>query len=76
METWETNPNYTPSNYDLTYFSSTEKDAFASVLNGTSDDFHSGGHFDDPEAIWNQFIDENKEQAERACAEINEVFGE
>ena len=76
METWETNPNYTPSNYDLTYFSSTEKDAFASVLNGTSDDFIQAVISDDPEAIWNQFIDENKEQAERACAEINEVFGE
>ena len=46
------------------------------MLNGTSDDYIQAVISDDPEAIWNQFIDENKEQAERACAEINEVFGE
>lgn len=75
METWATNPNYTPSNYDLNYFSSPEKDAFASILSGTSDDFIRAVISDDPEGIWNQFVEENKAQAEKACAEINEVFG-
>ena len=76
MEVWESNPNYTPSNYDISYFSSPEKDAFASTLNGTSDNFIQAVISDDPEGIWNKFIEENQAQADKACAEINEVFGE
>ena len=76
MERWDTNPNYTPTNYDINYYSSPEKDAFASILSGTSDDFIQAVISDDPEGVWNQFIEENMAQAEKACAEINEVFGE
>ncbi len=76
METWATNPNYTPSNYDINYFSATEKDSFASVISNTSDNFIQAVLSDDPEGTWNQFIEENIDQANRACEEINAEFCE
>lgn len=76
MEVWATNPYYTPSNYDVNYFSSPEKDAFASVLSGTKDNFIQAVISDDPQGMWDKFIKDNEEQAAKACEEINAVFAQ
>lgn len=76
MERWATNPFYTPNNYDINYFSAQEKDSFASVLSGTGDIVIQAVISNEPEKIWNQFISDNAAQAELACEEINERFGE
>ncbi len=74
MEKWASAPSYTPNNYDINYFSSTEKDAFASILGGTKDNFIQAVISDDPQGMWDKFIQENEAQAAKACEEINAEF--
>ncbi len=74
MESWASAPFYTPNNYDVNYFSSTEKDAFASILGGTKDNFIQAVISDDPQGMWDKFIQENEAQAAKACEEINAEF--
>lgn len=74
MEQWASNPQYTPNNYDINYFSSQEKDAFASIQAGIKDTYIQAVISDNPESIWNKFIEENKAQAQKACDEINAEF--
>ncbi len=71
METWATNPAYTPSNYDVNYLSTEEKNAFASILGNTKDNFIQAVLSDDPEGVWNEFVTTNQAQADKACDEIN-----
>ena len=74
MEKWASAPSYSPNNYDINYFSSTEKDAFASILGGTKDNFIQAVISDDPQGMWDKFIQENEAQAAKACEEINAEF--
>ena len=74
MEKWASAPSYTPNNYDINYFSSTEKDAFASILGGTKDNFIQAVISDDPQGMWDKFVQENEAQAAKACEEINAEF--
>ncbi len=74
MEKWASAPSYTPNNYDINYFTSTAKDAFASILGGTKDNFIQAVISDDPQGMWDKFIQENEAQAAKACEEINAEF--
>lgn len=74
IETYATAPNYKPSNYDLDYFSGTEKDKASGLAGEVRDTIVKAVVDDNPEQVWNDFVTSKKAETDAVCKELNEAL--
>jgi len=73
MDTYASNPAYTPTNYDVEYFSSEVYDSIAGAIKTeTGDAVIRAVIADDPAAEWNSFIESKLADAQKAADELND----
>lgn len=77
LQTYEKNPLYTPSDYDLGFFSGPKKNEFIGLLGTeTNNAVIQAVLSDNPEKVWNEFLEKNAKMADEVLAELNAEFGE
>jgi len=75
MKTWESNATFAPTDYNLT---NTKNEAYYSfrsaVINNIRDIIIQAVISDDPETVWNDFVNEHREEGDKLAAELTEEF--
>jgi hypothetical protein len=76
MNMYASNPDYTPTDMDVTYYSSETYDAaVASLAIDTTTAIIKAVVSDDPEKEWNSFLDANRAKLQPAADELTSKFG-
>lgn len=77
VKTFEKNPNYTPTDYDLAYFSGPNKNEYMGFLSSEARNAVIQAVLsDNPEQVWKEFIEANAQKAELVVEELNAELGE
>ena len=75
MKTWESNATFAPTDYNLT---NTKNEAYYSfrsaVINNIRDIIIQAVISDNPETVWNDFVNEHREEGDKLAAELTEEF--
>lgn len=72
LKTYEKNPVYTPSDYDLGFFSGPKKNEFIGLLGSEANNAVIQAVLsNDPEKVWNDFLEANAKKADEVLAELN-----
>ena len=75
MKTWETNATFAATDYNLTNTKNEEYYSFRSaVINNIRDIIIQAVISDDPETVWNDFVNEHREEGDKLAAELTEEF--
>ena len=75
METWATNATFAATDYNLTNTKNEEYYSFRSaVINNIRDIIIQAVISDDPETVWNDFVNEHREEGDKLAAELTEEF--
>ena len=75
METWATNATFAATDYNLTNTKNEEYYSFRSaVINSIRDIVIQAVISDDPETVWNDFVNEHREEGDKLAAELTEEF--
>lgn len=77
LKAFEENPEYTPSDYDLGFFSGPNKNEYMGlIVSETSNAVIQAVLSDNPEQVWNDFLKTNEQKADMIIEELNAEFGE